>query len=520
MHKANLTYQETSLTSKTFSISSQLFGDLLLELGIIVGGNSSLDTLETIVSEGLFKIGNSLLQQAVDISASSKAVEPVVGSDGKERRYFRRENKWILTKFGKIVANRFRYEGKECTSIAPFDAHSNLPIMAYSYGIQNCIAREVSLCSYEETIETVRKHIGVRVPKRQAEEIAKSVSSNVEQYYKDTMLSVSPDETAEILVQSYDGKGIPMLKDSLRKATADAQFKLPLDQLGKKFAKGIGKHKKRSAQVSAVYTVAPFKRNAKEIISAIFSEERYEKKRPKPENKQVNASIAKPRKQVIGAGFLEALKRDPELMKKWVVLVDGDPGQIDIIKKISRKRKLPVTIVVDLLHVLSYLWKAGKKICQSTKEELHPWVKCNLHMLLDGKSVKVEEKLKILMKTLELNEKSKKTVHKCIVYLANHHKYLRYDKYINTGYPICTGVIEGACRYLVRDRMEKTGCRWSLAGAEAVLYLRALVKNGDYDEYWEYHMAREFEKYHQIRFNNGILPKMDKVIPGTHLRLV
>ena len=520
MQNAETSYQETHATAKYFSSSEKLFQNLLLSLKTLSGENSSLDAIETCISDGLFTIGAGLMQEAVDIAASSKAVEPVIGSDGEERGYSRREPKSFITKYGKIIADRYRYEGKGCASIAPFDAHSNLPHMAYSYGVQKCIAREAALCSYEESIETVKNHIGVGVPKRQAEGIAQSVSSNADQYYKDTMLAISPEKTAEILVQSYDGKGIPMLQESLREETAAAQSKLPVDQLGKKFKRGLGKHKKRSAQVSAVYTVAPFQRSKEEIIAAIFSEKRYENKRPKPENKQVSASIAKPRKQVIEAGFLEAFKRDPKLTKKWVVLVDGDPGQIDIIENLSKNRSEPVTIVVDLLHVLSYLWKAGKKICKNTKEELHPWVKYYLRLLLEGKSHQVERQLCKLLNTLDLNTKSRKVVLKFMVYLKNHHKYLCYDKYINDGCPICTGVIEGACRYLVRDRMEKTGCRWSLSGAEAILYLRALVKNGDFDEYWEYHMAKEFEKNHQSRFKNGILPKMDKAIPGTELRLM
>ena len=68
------------------------------------------------------------------------------------------------------------------------------------------------------------------------------------------------------------------------------------------------------------------------------------------------------------------------------------------------------------------------------------------------------------------------------------------------GYPIATGVIEGACRYLVKDRMEITGARWGLEGGEAVLKLRALAINGDLDAYWEFHETQEYQRNYQAKF--------------------
>ena len=100
----------------------------------------------------------------------------------------------------------------------------------------------------------------------------------------------------------------------------------------------------------------------------------------------------------------------------------------------------------------------------------------------------------------------RKPVDKCADYLLKYSPYVKYDRYLDAGYPIASGVIEGACRYLVRDRMELTGARWRLAGAEAVLRLRALRASGDFDAYWSFHEAREYQRNHARRYAEGIVP--------------
>ena len=97
--------------------------------------------------------------------------------------------------------------------------------------------------------------------------------------------------------------------------------------------------------------------------------------------------------------------------------------------------------------------------------------------------------------------------------LQKYAPYLHYDRYLAAGYPIATGVIEGACRYLVRDRMELTGARWRLVGAEAVLKLRALRASGDFDAYWNFHEAREYERNHAQRYAARTAPPVSEPPP-------
>ena len=91
-------------------------------------------------------------------------------------------------------------------------------------------------------------------------------------------------------------------------------------------------------------------------------------------------------------------------------------------------------------------------------------------------------------------------------YLRNKRRYLDYPAALGYGWPIATGVIEGACRHLVKDRMDLTGARWGLCGAEATLKLRALRSNGDFEAYWAYHLAQEQQRVHEARYANGAIP--------------
>ncbi len=141
------------------------------------------------------------------------------------------------------------------------------------------------------------------------------------------------------------------------------------------------------------------------------------------------------------------------------------------------------TVIVDVIHVLEYLWNAGRALFGEGTPESEQWVTEQLRDLLHGRVSNVAARMRRTATRLELTQQQRKSVDTCAGYLHKYAEFLRYDLYLAEGYPIATGVIEGACRYVVKDRMGITGVRWSLAGGEAVLRLRALKASGDFDEY-------------------------------------
>jgi hypothetical protein len=110
------------------------------------------------------------------------------------------------------------------------------------------------------------------------------------------------------------------------------------------------------------------------------------------------------------------------------------------------------------------------------------------------------------LRKLEIQDRQ--GVDECADYLIAKRKYLHYKEYLDHGYPIATGVIEGACRHVINDRLGITGARWSVQEAEAVLRIRSLRSSDDFDAYWKYHLEREQERNHLLQFEKETIPTM------------
>jgi hypothetical protein len=297
-----------------------------------------------------------------------------------------------------------------------------------------------------------------------------------------------------------DGKGVLMRPEDLREPTRKAARER-VHKTEPRFSRGEKKNAKRMATVAAVYTIAPFVRRPEELLAPKESGPR-----PRPEQNRVWASLEKTPEQVIEEAFEEASHRDPAQEKTWVALVDGNKPQIDILRRMARKKHVALTVIVDLIHVIEYLWGAGRVFHPETGPELEGWVEQRLLEVLRGKGGLVAGGMRRSATRRGLSPKARKPVDICARYLLSYTPYTKYHHYLAQGLPIATGVIEGACRHLVKDRMDVTGARWSLRGAEAVLQLRALRSSHDFDAYWAFHESREYQRNHQNRYAGGIVP--------------
>jgi hypothetical protein len=261
------------------------------------------------------------------------------------------------------------------------------------------------------------------------------------------------------------------------------------------------------AQVAAIYAIGRHVREPKDIVRDLrpVQEAVPRKPRPKPVNKRVSASVEKEPAAVIDAYFQEALRRDPHQLRQWVVLLDGNEHQLELVRDAARRHEVQVTVVLDIIHVLEYLWKAAYCFHSAGTQDAERWVMARLLMLLDGVDASAVAGGIRRSATLQQLE-SRDAVDVCADYLTKYRELTRYADALREGLPIATGVIEGACRYIVRDRMDKTGARWSVAGAEAVLQLRALRTNGDFDASWQHHTAAEYRRNHASRYADAQVP--------------
>ena len=200
---------------------------------------------------------------------------------------------------------------------------------------------------------------------------------------------------------------------------------------------------------------------------------------------------------VIDDAFTFARRLDPNLEHQWVVVVDGNKDQIRAVKKAAKKHGVPVVIIIDLMHVLEYLWKAAYCFHAEGTKDSQDWVTERLNALLNGHDPgQIAAGIRRSATRQNLVATERKPVDACASYLINNRRWIDYSTALRRGFPIATGVVEGACRYLVKDRMDRTGARWSLDGAEAVLALRALRTSGDFPDYWAFHLELELQRNH------------------------
>lgn len=261
---------------------------------------------------------------------------------------------------------------------------------------------------------------------------------------------------------------------------------------------------KRMASVASIYSVEPWVRTPEEILP----EQKPQKveKRPQPEQKRVWASLERSPEEVITAMFDEAVHRDPKQKKCWVALVDGNEPQIQLMERLAKERKLDVPILLDFIHVAEYVWEAAKALFPGDTSQQDSWVLKHMREILRGKASTVAAGIRRSATFRTLSAEDRKPVDNCADYLLKYVAYLQYEEALKRGTPISTGVIEGACGYLIEARMNRSGARWSLTGAEAVLRLRALRASGDFDAYWKFHERQEYQRTHVAKYADRRVP--------------
>lgn len=497
-----------STKSAPFSSAREQFDSMTRHLESPGAFSMKHDELEAYVIEQGRELERRLLQEHLDLRAGAERPVRVVGGDGAERRERRRGTRQLRSLVGEVEVTRLIYQTVGANRLCPQDASLNLPAESFSLGVRRRVAEEAASGSFEHAVERVVATTGAQVAKRQAEELARRAAVDFESFYTERVVDVT-DEAGLLLVLSFDAAGIVMRTEDLRPATRKAAEARAEDPRWppKRLSPGQKRNRKRMAQVAAIYGIERNERQPQDIVRELrpVQDTALKKPRPKPVNKQVSASVADEPDAVIDAYFQEALRRDPYQLRQWVVLVDGNEHQLQLVRDAAHKHQVQVTVVLDLIHVLEYLWQAAHCFHSAGSTEAEKWVTTRLLMLLEGVDASVVAGGIRRSATL-LQLKNRRGVDVCADYLIKYRDLTHYADALRNGLPIATGVIEGACRYIVRDRMDKTGARWSVAGAEAVLKLRALRTNGDFDAYWQHHVAAEYRRNHASRYADAKVP--------------
>ena len=483
---------------EAFAAAQEQFQALLRQLGSEASAGLAHGDIERLIETEGTELLRRLLQGHLDLRALVEPeLEAVVGSDGIVRGHHRGGcERPLETIFGRVRVRRQGYGARGAASRFPLDAALNLPPDPYSDGLRRRVAEEVARGAFDEAVWSIDRYTGGHVPKRQCEQLAVKVSQDFEAFYA-TRQAHGPECTKDLLVMSADGKGIVMHLEDLREATRQAAERAASKRKAR-LGPGEKRNRKRMATVASIYTVAPHIRTAEAIMKV--EDKAAQPPKPKVQNKRVWASVVQPPEAVIAELFAEAHRRDPTQHRRWVMLVDGEEHQLARIQTTVQQQQVEVTMIVDFIHVLEYVWKAAHSFHPVGSQAAEDWVGQQALQILRGQASEVANDICYSATVHNLADKRQEAVDKCANYLRKYRPYLHYDQYLAHGLPIATGVIEGACRHLVKDRMELTGARWRLLSAEAVLKLRSLRSSGDFEEYWRFHQAQELERNHLSQY--------------------
>jgi hypothetical protein len=444
-----------------------------------------IDTVERGVFRQLLDLGHCLLSAFVAAQGDGDRGPGVEVSEGQAvRRLPERHDRRYVSVFGELTITRAVYGTREGQRIeyVPLDQRLGLPEGDFSYVLEDWSQRLCLKGSFAEAGRSLEMLLGLRLGTRASEGMNRSVAEHAPAFQ--ASLEVPPaSEEGPLLVVTADGKGGPM-----RRPPQDGP------KPHHRRTKGEKANKKQMACVGAVYSIEPFVRRAEDIIDEVLRKEKAER-RPEPQHKHVWAEMTReiggievPAKEGLFCQlYAESMARNLGHDRPLICLLDGERALWD-----AQEVYFPGAVgILDLFHVLERLWAVAHCLHTEGSDGARRFVEYRLRDLLQGRVGYVISGLRKRLRAGRLSSQRREVVRSAVGYLANNRQHMRYDEYLAAGYPIGSGVAEGACRHLVKDRMEQTGMRWTVEGAQAMLHVRALYLNDQWGEFLEFRVEQE-----------------------------
>ena len=450
-----------------------------------------IDRVERNVVANLLSSGLTLLQAFVAGAGTGDEGEQVPHGDRTLQRSDEPRERWYRSVFGKLPIVRWVYArgAKKKIEYAPTDARLGLPRGEYSYVLEDWSQRLCVKEPFAEGVDGLSSILGVAPSVETAEEINRRMAEHAEAF-RIQQPTPPPTEAETILVATADGTGVPMVRED-RSETPHPQAD------GRSGAT-------RRAYVGAVYSIEPFVREPQDVLNELFRDEA-STRRPRPQGKRLWAEMAATVEGSVISGSdhvfvelaIDVKTRDPDCLKTLVCLMDGERKLWDLQQEWLGR----AVEILDFFHALERIRKVSKVVQPEDRSRREVWVTDQTRDLLNGNVGMVIRRWRRLKRKAEeaksWTSENLETVSSAITYFTNNRHRMCYDEYLSKGYPIGSGVVEGACRNLVKDRLDCTGMHWRLAGARAMLKTRALYLNGEWDDFVEFRIQREQQSLYQ-----------------------
>jgi hypothetical protein len=464
---------------------------------------SSLDDLERGVFERLLDIGNAAVDLFLNSQGDGDLGDSVTTEEGTV--LYRSDTvmpRPLRTIFGEQTLQAYVYSqgSKRKIELRPIDARLNLPEGKASYLLQEfsqlfCVEKafHVGARQFESVF---RQQLSVDV----LEDINRNMGEQADRFL-DRLPTPQAAEEGALLVVTADGKGVPLVRE-------DAE-KLPV------FEEKERPGNRRMATLGCVYTVDRHVRTPEQIVAALFHDKTVSQPPDRPETcgKRYRAYFAEAGQEgedsVPGAyrtwtWLAQEVTARYQSGQPIIRLMDGQPSLWEAsdacLGEVIEERCASNLLVdiLDIIHVSGYVWKAAK-VFHSHKEHQEAFAQERLLWILRGEVSGVVTGMRRMASQRELKGAALKEVTTACNYFEKNAHRMRYDQYLQAGYPIASGVIEGACRHVIKDRMEQGGMRWTLAGAEAMLNVRSVCASSAWEDFGSWRQAEEAKRVHPHR---------------------
>jgi len=263
-----------------------------------------------------------------------------------------------------------------------------------------------------------------------------------------------------------------------------------------RLGKGQKRGRKQEAMVTSVYTIAAHIRTPQAVVDSFFQQ-----------NSTATASQEK------------AIPYHPQHKHIWATLDGKDAALERLAQQVARRKGAPIldrvalcdgyeplqtrmtnqfpdfTLILDFIHADEYLWDVVNALLGEQNPQRLEWMADYTLKILSGQTESVIATFQQMAQDKQYTAKQRTQLEKTATYFQRNLPYMDYNTYLKRGWPIASGVIEGACRHFVKDRCELSGMRWTQTGVENLLRLRAVAENGDWDEY---HQFRKRQRYARL----------------------
>ena len=440
---------------------------------------ATADQIERGLFQLLLNLGVQLLFLFFQMRSQTSLRDDII-VEGEETPYNSEQKRVYYSIFGKVSIWRPYFYASESGGHTPLDAELSLGSDRYSDLLRETLAYLGVYVPYNKAVDIFKRILKSGISTRVEQKFVAEDAEDVLDYYEQKPAPAAADE-AEILVIQADGKGIPII---LEQSSPE-----PV-----RLGKGQKRGRKKEAIVTTVYTIAAHLRTPEDVINSFFQQNQNDEKSkialPKPQNKHIWATLDGKKTALARLGQQVESRQGPHIQHK-VALADGCEALQERIKE-----QFPeFALVLDFIHANEYLWKVANSLLGEGNERREKWVRKQTELMLSGKTKQVIDDFRVRAKKKTRTKKQIEKLEKTANYFERNLKYMHYDTYLANGWPIASGVIEGACRHFVKDRFELSGMRWEQCGAENLLRLRAVAENDDWDDY---HLFRRRQRHQRL----------------------